>query len=281
MLSWLWKSWKPKPTHPPNSLAYFQIYGQESPPATNYSGPVWRYQVPYDVKLECHMLPVLDEPSFLTRSNAPAVRVHPPVFQVAGQLRGEWPESLPVGEWLAQGTLWWLRQLGKPQVTGLLAYLLLVGHGRLDRIRFPEIDQTMTQLLGDRVATTPPTPEPPAPVCVTQSVVVVRDSSLPLARPWAKFPVSLQVGEATVRFLDRRDGNCCWRVGGREYWEPLWDGSAVSLLIEMKDWGGTAEDLKSQLRADFLAQRKALLSRLKRYPAAERRLRPVLRRLVE
>ena len=272
MFDWLWKSWKRKPAHPPNSLAYFQVYGDGPEPQSNYPGPIWRYQVPYDVKLECHLLPVVDDPSYLTLPKQPPLRVYPPVFKVAGQIKADQPEALPIDEWLAQGTLWWLRRLGKPQVVGFLAFLLVAGHAQLDRQRYPEIDQAFSFLLP--APATPPKPAPPPPA----EMIEVKQPA-PRARAWAKFPVTLEIGPARVQFMDRRDGKCCWRVGEREFWQPLWEDVPLSLLIEVKHWEGTDEDFAEQLRASFKAKRPEILARLLRHPAANRRLRPLLQRL--
>ncbi len=271
MFDWLWKSWKRKPAHPPNSLAYFQVYGDGPEPPSDYPGPVWRCQVPHEVKLECHLLPVVDEPSFLTLPKRPLLRVHPPVFKVAGQLKAERPETLPIDDWLAQGTLWWLKHLGKPQVAGFLAFLLMAGHAQLDRQRFPEIDQAFSFLLP---AAAPKPAPPPLPL-----VVVAQQPVRPRLRPWGKFPITLELGPARVQFLDRRDGKCCWRVNKREFWQPLWEDLPLSLLIEVDEWEGTDAELAEQLRLDFKASCPGLLARLARYPAANRRLRPLLQRL--
>lgn len=259
----------------PNSLAYFQIYPSGSEPTHHYNGPVWSYGVAQEVKLECHLLPVLDQPSFLTVPRKPSLQVHPPVFQVSGQIRAARPEELPVDEWLAQGTLWWLKRLGKAQVTGLLAYMLLIGYQRLDHLRFPEIEQTMGFLLSEHRPAPAPTATPPVPAVIERPA-----EPPPRVRPWAKFPVQLTVGPARLQFLDRRDGKCCWRLGSRVFWKPLWDDVSLSLLIEVDDWHGTELALLERVRADFVVQIPGLLSRLARYPAANRRLRPLLQRLL-
>lgn len=277
MLDWLWKSRRRKPAHPPNSLAYFQVYGSgPEPPATDCPGPIWRYRVPYEVKLECHMLPVLDQPSFLTVPKRASIQVYPPLFQVSGQIEADQSEELPVDEWMAQGTLWWLKRLGAVQVAGLLAYMLLIGHDRLDRQRYPEIDGALSFLLADHRSVAPPRPpgvreeqKPPEPP----------PAPTPRVKPWAKFPVELTLGCARVQFLDRRDGKCCWRIGKRVFWAPLWEKVALSLLIEVEDWSGSDEQLLERVRADFLRQVPGLLPRLLRYPAANRRLRPLLQKL--
>ena len=275
MLDWFRKSWQRRPAHPPNSLAYFQVYSSGREPIHQYGGPVWSYGVAQDVKLECHLLPVLDQPSFLSLPKKGSLQVYPPVFQVSGQIRAEKPEELSVDDWLAQGTLWWLKQLGRAQVTGLLAYMLLVGYQRLDHRRFPEIEQTMGFLLGEQK----PVPAPPAFVAVP-AVVEKPAEPPPRVRPWSKFPVQLTVGPARLQFLDRRDGKCCWRVGKRVFWKPLWENVPLSVLFEVDDWKGSEEELRERVRADFVAQIPGLLPRLARYPAANRRLRPLLQRLL-
>ena len=174
---------------------------------------------------------------------------------------------------MAQGTLWWLKRLGAAQVTGLLAYLLLVGHERLDRQRYPEIDQTMRFLLSGHSRVPPPAPVMAAPVAAE------KPAPAPRVRAWAKFPVQLMVGPAKVQFLDRRDGKSYWRVGKRDFWKPLWEDVSLSLLVEVEDWSGSDDELADQVRTAFLTQINGLLPRLARYPAANRRLRPLLQRI--
>lgn len=278
MLSWLWKRWSRKTQHPPNSLAYFQVYGSETAPPTDYPGPVWRYHVSEDVKLECHLMPILDEPSFLTRRQKPPMQVFPPLFKVVGQLKADQPDIFPIGEWLAQGTLWWLRQLSTTQVTGLLAYLLLIGHGHLDRARYPQMDLALTQLLANRTL--------PAPPDKTEAKEKPEDSTPPRQkpsptppRPWNKAPLQVQAGPATIQFLDRRDGKCYWQVAGNHYWQPLWEDPLLSLIIEVKSWDGSPELLREEVKTAFLGQVNALTRQLERFPGARRRLLPLLRRL--
>lgn len=272
----LWKRWKRKVQHPPNSLALFQVFDQTPPPPEGYAGPLWRYQVEESVKLECHLLPVADEPSFLKTRQGPDLQVFPPILKLTGEIQAEQPERLPLTDWIEKGTHWWLRRLSAGQITGLMAYLLLAGHARLDRQQFPEMDRTLTSLLAHCQPAPSPPPQPPPPKSTPVLSLGAEEPLPPRPRPWARAPVEVKAGPATVHFLERQDGDCFWAVAGREYWMPLWKDSRLSLLIEVAAWEGTREELATVVRTSMVSQKKAIIRKFDRLQAARKRLVPWL-----
>jgi len=131
-------SWVRNYRSPPNSLVLFQVY-QRFAPITDFRGPVWRYQVEEDVCLQCHLLPAARRGSFLHIRRQPTLAITPPLLHIEGQMEAAFPDQLPLLEWLAQGTVWWLRNLGSVDVDPALRMLLFSSLLDLDQQRFPRL----------------------------------------------------------------------------------------------------------------------------------------------
>ena len=127
---------------PLKSLALFQVY-QRFAPLTDFQGPIWRYQVEEDVCLQCYLLPGARSGSFLHIRRRPTLEITPPLLHIEGQLEAAFPDQLPLLDWLAQGTTWWLRHLGSVDVDPALRLELFSSLLDLDRERFPELFQAV------------------------------------------------------------------------------------------------------------------------------------------
>ena len=124
---------------PPQALALFQIYHRFAP-LTSFSGPTWRYQVDQDVSLQAFLMPGQSHGSFLHLRRGPTLTLRPPLMRIEGQLEALFPSELPLLDWMAQGTRWWLRNLGSVDLDNPMRLGLLHGLAEMDRSAFPELD---------------------------------------------------------------------------------------------------------------------------------------------
>jgi hypothetical protein len=127
---------------PPQALALFQVYHRFAP-LTDFSGPIWRCQVDHDVSLQAFLMPGQSHGSFLHLRRGPTLNLRPPLLRIEGQLESLFPAELPLQEWLAQGTRWWLRNLGSPDLDNPMRLGLLHGLAEMDRAAFPELDEAV------------------------------------------------------------------------------------------------------------------------------------------
>lgn len=124
---------------PPQALALFQIYHRFAP-LTSFSGPIWRYQVDQDVSLQAFLMPGQSHGSFLHLRRGPTLTLRPPLMRIEGQLEALFPSELPLLDWMAQGTRWWLRNLGSVDLDNPMRLGLLHGLAEMDRSAFPDLD---------------------------------------------------------------------------------------------------------------------------------------------
>lgn len=124
---------------PPQALALFQVYHRFAP-LTSFSGPIWRYQVDQDVSLQAFLMPGQSHGSFLHLRRGPTLTLRPPLMRIEGQLEALFPSELPLLDWIAQGTRWWLRNLGSVDLDNPMRLGLLNGLAELDRSAFPDLD---------------------------------------------------------------------------------------------------------------------------------------------
>ena len=122
----------------PDSLVLFQIF-QRFAPLTDHRGLIWRHSVLEDACLQCHLLPGPRRGSFLAVRHGPRRELHTPLLHVEGQIEASFPDQLPIDDWLAKGTVWWLRNLGSVLLDNPLRLHLFHGLLELDRVRYPEV----------------------------------------------------------------------------------------------------------------------------------------------
>lgn len=84
-------------------------------------------------------MPGARQGSFLHVRRGETREICPPLLHIEGQLEAPFPDELPLLDWLAQGTLWWLRNLGSLLVDRALRWDLFHSLLELDRTRYPEL----------------------------------------------------------------------------------------------------------------------------------------------
>jgi len=124
---------------PPKALALFQVYHRFAP-LTDFSGPIWRIQVEEDACMQCYLLRGQSLGSSLEVRRGPTLAVQPPLLRIEGQLESLFPQELPIQGWIAQGTRWWLRNIGSVLVDKPMRLDLLNGLLEMDRAAYPELE---------------------------------------------------------------------------------------------------------------------------------------------
>lgn len=135
--------WQRNPPVPPDSLALFQVY-ERFAPSTPFRGLVWRNQVAEPVTLECHLLPRRAEGSFLHLRRGPTMSLSSPLLRVEGQI--DWPfplEQLPLGQWLVEGTLFWLNRVGRGDLPVPVRYALARAFIDLNEVQYPSLFEAL------------------------------------------------------------------------------------------------------------------------------------------
>lgn len=124
---------------PPKALALFQVYHRFAP-LTDFRGLTWRIQVDQDVCMQAFLVAGPPQGSFLHVRRGPTLVLQPPLLRIEGQLEAPYLNELPLEAWIAQGTRWWLRNLGSVLVDKPLRLTLLNALVDMDRSLYPELE---------------------------------------------------------------------------------------------------------------------------------------------
>lgn len=127
---------------PPKALALLQVYHRFAP-LTDSRGLTWRIQVEQDVCLQAFLVAGPPQGSFLHVRRGPTLELQPPLLRIEGQLESLFLNELPLESWIAQGTRWWLRNLGSVLVDKPLRLTLLNALIDMDRARYPELESAI------------------------------------------------------------------------------------------------------------------------------------------
>ena len=127
------------------ALALFQVF-ERFPHLLAFDGYCWRHQCETSISLSAFLLEGDPSNSLLHIRLRESISLCPPLFRVQAQAEGTGLEARVVEDWIAQGTIAWLRQLGSVSITGVLRYSLFTALEGLDRQRYPKVLETLAQL---------------------------------------------------------------------------------------------------------------------------------------